>query len=209
MTGRYDIMFVGVGGQGLMLLSAILGRAAVASGLSVTTGEQHGLSQRSGSIYVHFRIGENVSPLIPYGRADLILAMEPTEALRYVEYLRDGGVVIMSNKIMPPPAETELVALDKSHENRYFTLEQVIERLRRVTDKIVVLDALRLATEAGNPRTENSVLVGAVCSCADFPIPAERVKAAMLELVPPNTRDANARAFDLGLHAGGSCLGTK
>ncbi len=209
MTMSYNIMFAGVGGQGLMLLSAILGKAAVESGLTVTTGEQHGLSQRSGTIYVHFRIGEELSPLIPYGRADLILAMEPTEALRYIEYLKENGVVIMSKRIMPPPAETESVALDKEKKTRYFTLEQVVERLHRVTDRVVVIDTLELATKAGNPRTENSVLIGAVCACADFPIPAESVKRAMLEIVPPSTRDANSKAFELGLGFGSTCLETR
>ena len=77
----FNIMFAGVGGQGLMLLSAILGKAAVDTGLTVMTGEQHGLSQRQGSIYVHFRIGNPISPLIPFGKADMMIAMEASEAL--------------------------------------------------------------------------------------------------------------------------------
>ena len=86
----YNIMFAGVGGQGLMLLSSILGKAAVDTGLKAMTGEQHGLSQRQGSIYVHFRIGDPISPLIPYGKADMMIAMEAMEALRYVEYLKES-----------------------------------------------------------------------------------------------------------------------
>ncbi|NWF94629.1 MAG: indolepyruvate oxidoreductase subunit beta [Candidatus Thorarchaeota archaeon] len=203
----YNIIFTGVGGQGLMLLSAVLGKAALLSGMDVMTGEQHGLSQRSGSIYVHFRVGRPMSPLIPYGKADLMISMEATEALRYVEYLRDGGVVIMSSRVMPPPGETERVALDKKKTEQYFTVEQVRERLSQVTSRLVVLDSLALAVEAGNPRTENSVLVGAVCSCPDFPIPAEKVREALLGLVPPTTRDANSRAFDLGMNSGAACLG--
>jgi len=203
----YNIMFCGVGGQGLMLLSAILGKAAVDAGLEVRTGEQHGLSQRQGSIYVHFRIGKPLSPLIPYGRADMMIAMEASEVLRYIEYLKEGGVVIMSNRIMPPVTETEQVALDKNKHTKYLTVDKIVERVREVTDKVVSLDSLKLAIEAGNARTENSVLIGATVACEDFPIPAEEVRKAVLALVPPKTVDANSKAFDLGLEASTGCLG--
>ncbi|MHA2026439.1 MAG: indolepyruvate oxidoreductase subunit beta [Candidatus Thorarchaeota archaeon] len=204
----FNIMFAGVGGQGLMLLSAILGKAAVDSGLKVMTGEQHGLSQRQGSIYVHFRVGNPISPLIPYGRADMMIAMEASEALRYIEYLKEDGVVIMSNRIMPSVSETEQVALDKEKKTKYLTVDKIVEQLEQVTKNVVLLDSLELAIQAGNARTENSVLVGATVACADFPIPAEEVRKAVLDLVPPKTIDANSRAFDLGRDAGGACLET-
>ena len=205
-SDTFNIMFVGVGGQGLMLLSAILGKAAVDTGLNVMTGEQHGLSQRQGSIYVHFRIGNPISPLIPYGKADILIAMEASEALRYVEYLKEEGVIIMSNRIMPSVTETEQVALDQEKNNKYLTVEQIVEKLEQITKNVVLLDSLELAIQAGNARTENSVLVGATVSCEDFPIPAEEVRKAVLALVPTKTRDANSRAFDLGVDAGSACL---
>ncbi|MHA2118197.1 MAG: indolepyruvate oxidoreductase subunit beta [Candidatus Thorarchaeota archaeon] len=202
----FNIMFAGVGGQGLMLLSAILGKAAVDSGLEVKTGEQHGLSQRQGSIYVHFRIGKPISPLIPYGKADMVIAMEASEVLRYIEYLKEGGVVIMSNRRMASVIETEIVALDKEKKSRYLTVDQIVEKINEVTDKVILLDSLELALQAGNARTENSVLIGATVACEDFPIPAEEVRKAVLALVPPKTVDANSKAFDLGQDAGGACL---
>lgn len=201
----FNIMFVGVGGQGLMLLSAILGKAAVDTGLNVMTGEQHGLSQRQGSIYVHFRIGNPISPLIPYGKADILIAMEASEALRYVEYLKEGGVVIMSNRIMPSVIETEKVSLDKERKTNYLTVEQIVKKLEQVTDKVILLDSLELAIQAGNARTENSVLIGATVACEDFPISAEEVRKAVLALVPPKTIEANSKAFDLGREAGSIC----
>jgi indolepyruvate ferredoxin oxidoreductase beta subunit len=156
-TGKtFNIMFAGVGGQGLMLLSAILGKAAVDSGFKVMTGEQHGLSQRQGSIYVHFRVGEPISPLIPYGKADMMIAMEASEALRYVEYLKEGGVVIMSNRIMPAVTETEKVALDKEKKKKYLKVEDIVKKLEEVTKRLILLDSLDLAIQAGNARTENS-----------------------------------------------------
>lgn len=202
----FNIMFAGVGGQGLMLLSAILGKAAVDSGLNVMTGEQHGLSQRQGSIYVHFRIGDPISPLIPYGRADMMIAMEASEALRYIEYLKKDGVVIMSNRITPSVTETESVALDKEKKTKYITIEQIVERIEKVTKNVVLLDSLELAIQAGNARTENSVLIGATAACKDFPIAEEEVRKAVLALVPPKTKEANSKAFDLGRDAGDSCL---
>jgi indolepyruvate ferredoxin oxidoreductase beta subunit len=207
MEGTFNIMFCGVGGQGLMTLSSILGKAAVDDGLNVMTGEQHGLSQRSGSIYVHFRIGNPISPLIPYGKADMMISMEASETLRYIEYLKDDGVVITSNRIMHPVNETEEVALDEEKQTKYLTLEEIVDKLNEVTSNIVLLDALELAEKAGNPRTENSVLIGAAVSCPGFPIDAEDVRKAVLDLVPPKTVDANSRAFDLGLEEGNTCLG--
>ncbi len=202
----YNIIFVGVGGQGLMLLSSILGRAAVNEGLDVLTSEEHGLSQRSGSIHVHFRIGDPISPIIPYGGADMMIAMEATEALRYIEYLKEDGVVIMSERLMPSPIETAEIIKDKEDLKRYVSIEQIKERLQMVTNRLVILDSLGLAIKAGNARTENSVLVGAASSCENFPIPEERVREAVMALVPPKTREANLRAFDLGREAGSSCL---
>ncbi len=202
----FNIMFAGVGGQGLMLLSAILGKAAVDSGLKVMTGEQHGLSQRQGSIYVHFRIGEPISPLIPYGKADMMIAMEASEALRYVEYLKEDGVVIMSNRIMPSVTETKNAALDKEKKTKYLSVDEIVKKLEQVTSRIVLLDSLELAIQAGNARTENSVLIGATVACEDFPIPAEEVRKAVLALVPTKTINANSKAFDLGSDSGSACL---
>ena len=203
----FNIMFAGVGGQGLMLLSAILGKAAVDSGLNVMTGEQHGLSQRQGSIYVHFRIGNPISPLIPYGKADMMIAMEASEALRYIEYLKEEGIVIMSNRIMPSVTETESVALDKDKKTKYLTVEDIEKQISKVTKNVILLDSLELANQAGNARTENSVLIGATAACKDFPIDAENVRQAVLALVPPKTKEANSKAFDLGRDAGVGCLG--
>src|SRR5512137_1684209 len=105
---EFSVYLSGVGGQGLVLLSNVIGSACAASGIRALTGEQHGLSQRSGSINVHMRIGEEIqSPLIPIGDADALLALEALEALRYVEYLRQGGIVLMNSRIQRPVVETK------------------------------------------------------------------------------------------------------
>lgn len=200
MTGEFSIMMAGVGGQGLVMLSNIIGTAGAIAGIRVITGEQHGLSQRHGSIQVHLRVGPGVrSPLIPVGSADALLSLEALEALRYVEYLRDGGVAVINKRVIHPVTETREVVLDKAR--RYFTLEQVEERLHRVTGHVLVLDALGIANSAGNPLTENIAMLGAVSVLEAFPVPPEPLQQAIRKLVPPKAVDVNLKAFWLGAGA--------
>jgi indolepyruvate ferredoxin oxidoreductase beta subunit len=199
MAAEYNIMLAGVGGQGLMLLSTIFGNACNRLNKKVITGEQHGLSQRSGSIYVHLRIGErNLSPLIPYGSADLIISMEATEVLRYIEFLRDDGIIVMNSHVMHPSLVTGEIARQRDENRKYVTLEQIVKQLKQVTKNIITLDATKLAELAGNPRTENTVLSGAASALPEFPIDKETLRATIKELVPPKTIEDNLRAFDLG-----------
>jgi indolepyruvate ferredoxin oxidoreductase beta subunit len=103
MKNVYSVAVVGVGGQGLLTLGSILGYACMLSGLDVSVGEVHGMSQRGGSVIVHVRIGRNPSPIIPVGGADHIIAMELLEAARYAHYARKGGVLTANDFIWPPP----------------------------------------------------------------------------------------------------------
>lgn len=198
MTSRnFSVYMCGVGGQGLVLLSNLIGNACARAGLRALTGEQHGLSQRSGSINIHLRIGEGVrSPLIPLGGAEFLLALEALEALRSVEYLKDGGVVIMNTRIQHPVTETMAHTADKSA--KYLSAEDVKERLSKVTDKVFLLDALSVAHEAGNPLTENTVMLGALSTLEDFWVPEGALTAAIEESVPSKALDANLKAFELG-----------
>ncbi|MBS3781354.1 MAG: indolepyruvate oxidoreductase subunit beta [Candidatus Thermoplasmatota archaeon] len=193
----YNIMLSGVGGQGLMLLSQTIGRACGKTDKKVITGEQHGLSQRSGSIYVHLRLGEDAhSPLIPYGEADLMVSLEGIEALRNIEYLKDDGRIITSRRLMHHPLE--ISRLEQEEEESYVTLEEIEERLEKVTSNIHMIDSLGLAEEAGNARTENVVLLGAICNLPDFPIDGEVLKEVVKETVPEKTIETNLKAFELG-----------
>lgn len=198
MAGReFSVYMSGVGGQGLVLLSNIIGAACARAGVRAITGEQHGLSQRSGSINVHMRIGERVrSPLIPIGGADAILALEALEALRYVEYLRPGGIVLMNSRVQHPVSETAGHMKDK--QAKYFSAEDVRSRLLQVTDKVSVLDALGLAREAGSPMAENIVMLGALSTVEAFPVPGDVLRASVAENVPKKAVEVNLKAFDLG-----------
>lgn len=196
----YNIMLAGVGGQGLMLLSTVIGTACAEKGLQIITGEQHGLSQRSGSIYVHLRIGSGVcSPLIPYGSANLLIAMEAMEALRYVEYLKDDGVVVTTTRIIHPPLETNEIAANREMNNLYITYEQIEEQLRKVTTRIVSMDAMALAEKAGNYLVENTVLLGAASGLPEFPLEGITLEKVIADTVPKNTVEENLTAFKLGL----------
>jgi indolepyruvate ferredoxin oxidoreductase beta subunit len=194
---EFSVYMSGVGGQGLVLLSNVIGSACASAGIRAITGEQHGLSQRSGSINVHMRIGEEIrSPLIPIGSADAILALDALEALRYVEYLRPGGIVIMNSRIQHPIIETTEHTKDKVA--KYMSVNDVKARLSEVTDKIAVIDALELGKRAGNPLTENIVMLGALSTLEAFPVPEKALKDSVAENVPKKAVEVNLKAFDLG-----------
>jgi indolepyruvate ferredoxin oxidoreductase beta subunit len=198
---KYSILLAGVGGQGLMLLSQVMGDACTRSGIKVVVGAQHGLAQRSGSISAHVRIGDAYSPLIPYGTADLIIAMDAMEALRYVEYLKQGGTVVMNSRMMHPPLETAPIVKNKQEKRMYVTLEQVKAQLGKVAGRVITIDAEKVAAEAGNPRTENVVLLGAASALSGFPIQSEPLKESVKRVVPERAVDANLKAFNLGQQA--------
>ncbi len=195
----YNILLTGVGGQGLMSLAAVLGEACIASDIPVVTLEQHGLAQRSGSISAHVRIGEAYSPMVPHGSADLIIAMEAMEALRYIEYLKPGGSIVMSSKLLHPVIETNTIVARRREKLKYITLEQVKEKLLQVTEDIQIVDAGTLSIEAGNPRTENIVLLGVASKHEGFPLTKEQLMEAVKSIVPERTIQENINGFELGL----------
>jgi indolepyruvate ferredoxin oxidoreductase beta subunit len=201
VTAReFSVYMTGVGGQGLVLLSNVIGAACADAGMRALTGEQHGLSQRSGSINVHMRIGEDIrSPLIPVGGADALLALEALEALRYVEYLRPGGIVLMNSRVQHPVSETEEHMRDKAA--RYMSADDVRARLLQVTDKVSLIDALGTARRAGNALTENIVMLGALSTIEAFPVPEDALRRSVEANVPKKAVEVNLRAFDLGKEA--------
>jgi indolepyruvate ferredoxin oxidoreductase beta subunit len=194
----YDILLAGVGGQGLMLLSTVVGEACTANEMKVIVQEQHGLAQRSGSITAHVRIGEAYSPMIPYGEADLIISMEAMEALRNIEYLKKKGVIVMNNRVIHPVIETNRLVMKRRESPSYIVLNDILVQLKKATKQVWALDAVSLATEAGNPRTENVVLLGAACRIEGFPLKRDQLLRAVKKIVPSRTVDANMKAFELG-----------
>lgn len=194
---KFDLVISGVGGQGTVMLSNVIGTACAKADLPARTGELHGLSQRSGTVYIHMRIGgDDISPLIPYGEADCIVAQEAMEALRYIEYIKENGIVIVNTNLINPPIE--VATLSKEKRTDFVTFEAIKENLLKATPNVAPLKALDLANEAGNPRTENVVFIGALSALAAFPLDAEVLKESVSEIVPKKALEVNLRAFDLG-----------
>ena len=193
-------MTCGVGGQGLMLVSNIIGLACAEYGLNIRTAETHGLAQRSGSIYTHIRIGKDVfSPLIPYGEADALLGMEAIETLRYIEFLNPNGVIILNDYIWQPVGSTfERVNKD---EEKYLEINEIKLKLHKLTNNIYLINALELATKAGNTLTSNVVLLGALSKLDGFPISKDQLKSVIPQVVPKKAIDVNLKAFDLGFES--------
>jgi indolepyruvate ferredoxin oxidoreductase beta subunit len=185
---KFDLLITGVGGQGAILASDIIGKAAVTAGLSVRAAETHGMAQRGGSVVNHIRIGEDYGSMIPKKGADLMLALEPMEAVRYLEFLKDGGIIIVNTQPVVPVTVTSGLA----------EYPEVLDILKVLSEKYVVkaFNANELAFEAGNRLAMNVVMVGAVSSY--LPIPKEILVESVKALVPQKTIEVNLRAFEMG-----------
>ena len=189
MSKTTNIMIVGVGGQGTLLASRILGNAVISEGYDVKVSEVHGMSQRGGSVVTYVKYGDKVySPIVGKGEADIILAFELLEAYRALPYLRKGGkMIINSQKIDPMPVITGAAAYP----------EDIEKKLAEVAD-ITVVDALSMAKEAGNPRTANVALIGLMAK--NTSIPYETWTDTIRSTVPERFLEVNLRAFDLGFN---------
>ncbi len=182
-----NIMIVGVGGQGTLLASRILGNAVIGEGYDVKLSEVHGMSQRGGSVVTYVKYGEKVySPVIDEGEADIILAFELLEAYRALPYLKKGGKIIVNDqKIDPMPVITGACEYPAD----------IAKKLRDVAD-VTVVDALSLANKAGNSKAVNVALIGVMAKASN--IPYERWISTVKETVPAKFLDANLKAFELG-----------
>lgn len=183
-----NIVLAGVGGQGSVLATQVLGRAACNSGLHVVTSEVHGMSQRGGTVLTGMRFGTEVwSASIPVGEADFVVAFEQLEAARHIEFLRPGGVLIMNDQRIQPTTESlkraaypaDVAGLAEGH-----------------CRECVEVPALAIAQELGNPRLAGSVVLGTLSVYLEFPDSAWI--DALTGTVPPKTVDANLEAFKRG-----------
>jgi indolepyruvate ferredoxin oxidoreductase beta subunit len=186
-----SIMIVGVGGQGTLLASRIIGNVIIQSGADVKVSEVHGMSQRGGSVVTYVRYGDEVfSPVIEKGEADIIIAFEQLEAARYVSYLKKGGKIITSTqKIDPMPVISG---------NAVYP-EGIVEKLREADIDVTAIDALSLAETAGTAKASNVVLMGVFSKLSDFT--AEAFDKAIEACVPPKFLNLNKKAFELGRNA--------
>ncbi|MDD2960459.1 MAG: indolepyruvate oxidoreductase subunit beta [Muribaculaceae bacterium] len=186
---KKDIIIAGVGGQGILTIASIIDTAAMLEGLNVKQAEVHGMSQRGGDVQSHLRISSNeiFSDLIPKGKCDLIVAVEPLESLRYIEYLSPEGTIVTAGdffKNIPNYPEEELI----------------IKKLNSLNAKVV--NAAYLAKEAGSSRASNVVILGAMSRFTD--IPEQRFIEAIREMFKSkgeNIIEMNLKAFAIGVDA--------
>ena len=197
MTKVFNLVINGVGGQGILLLSNIIGNACASIEKRILTQELHGLAQRNGPVITHVRIGENIfSPRVSIGQADVILSTEALESLRDIELLKPNGHVILNSRIIQPPISTLEMIKDKT--KKYIKLEEIISYLKDFTENLTVINALEFATKAGAAITENIVMLGALTGSPNFPIEKEIIEKTMEKTVPKRAIEVNKRAFQLG-----------
>ncbi|NCB73573.1 MAG: indolepyruvate oxidoreductase subunit beta [Clostridia bacterium] len=188
MAETKGIMIVGVGGQGTLLASRILGHVLIGQGYDVKMSEVHGMSQRGGSVVTYVKFGEKVySPLVDQGEADYIIAFERLEAARWISYLKDGGTMMINDRrISPMPVITGAMEYPAD----------IVEKLRAKGAKVIACDALSMANEAGNAKSVNVVMIGILSALTEF---SEDVwQAALTECVKPKFLELNKKAFSLG-----------
>ncbi len=185
-----SIVLCGVGGQGTILASKLLAAAAMSKGLPVKTAETIGMAQRGGSVFSHVRIGDGVaSPLIGRGRADLIIAFEPAEAVRQLPYLREGGTVVVSTRPIIPVSATI--------GGPVYDLAAVMAYLReQVGEKLVVVDADAAAEALGSAKCLNVVLLGAAVRTRVLALTADDIRSAIAARLPERFHELNFRALD-------------
>ena len=183
-----SIMIVGVGGQGSLLASRLLGTLLTDEGYDVKVSEVHGMSQRGGSVVTYVRFGGKVySPIVTEGECDYIISCEKLEAARYAGCLRKGGkIIVNTQEIDPMPVITGAAAYPAN----------VLEELKAKGFDVDDFDALTPAMEAGSAKAVNIVLMGHFAACTD--IPRERWISAMEKVINPKFLEMNKKAFDLG-----------
>jgi indolepyruvate ferredoxin oxidoreductase beta subunit len=187
-----SVLIVGVGGQGTLLASRLLGNAMLEAGYDVKVSEVHGMSQRGGSVVTYVRYGDTVySPIIEEGGADVILAFEQLEAARFLPWLKPGGLIITNTQKMDPmPVITGAAVYP----------EGLIEAVRGQGAEVVALDALKLAEEAGSVKAVNVVLIGVLAR--RLSLSRAEWEETIRRTVPPKFVEMNLRAFALGYEQG-------
>ncbi|HIW02577.1 MAG TPA: indolepyruvate oxidoreductase subunit beta [Candidatus Protoclostridium stercorigallinarum] len=183
-----NILIAGVGGQGTLLASKVLGRYAVLCGKDCKQSEVHGMSQRGGSVTTHVRIGDKIhSPVIWAGAADIILAFEVLEAARMKHFLRPGGILLVNDiRILPMPCITGAAKYPDGLK------EDMLEEINGA----YFIPAADIAEEAGNVKSANVVMLGALCRLCGMD--KEKMAQAISDCVPEKFRDVNLKAFALG-----------
>ncbi len=189
-----NMFITGVGGQGTLLASRVLGEAALMVGMGAVVGEVHGMAQRGGVVESVVVIGERKGPVLSEGEADVLLGFEPMETLRALRMCHRNTIVVSNLTPVVPFTVT-------SGKAEYPDVDSMMEKVRGAVGRLVALDADRLAKEAGSPRAMNVVLVGALAATNTLPFDAEILEEAIRATVKPAFVEINLRAFRSGVSA--------
>lgn len=195
MLDKFDMIFAGVGGQGVLTIAGIVARAALLQGYNVKAAELHGLSMRFGAVETHLRFGHKIySPLVKKGEADLVISLEPLEAVRVSHYAKQSTSYVFDTKEQIPLA----VYLEKQV---YPSLDKIISMLKKISPKgkVVAVEASDIARKNfGSVVAANIVLLGKVLAQGLLPLKKESVLKGMEQVLPDKLLDANKKIFELG-----------
>ena len=192
---KYTIQIVGVGGQGVLLASMVLGNAAMKEGYKIAMSEVHGMAQRGGSVLCTLRFGDDViSPLEAKGGADLIMGFEPVETCRNMSLGNKDTKILMNLDPVYP-------AMVAAGMDEYPEIEDLIKAAKKINDNVMTLEATSIAIKAGKAVAANAVMIGAVAGVKGVPLKKETLKETLAENVPQKFLDLNLKAFDLGYDA--------
>ena len=189
---KYSIQIVGVGGQGVLLASMVLGNAAMEAGYDVAMSEVHGMAQRGGSVLCTLRFGDDViSPLESVGGADLLMGFEPAETCRNVGLCNKDSQIIMN-------LDPVLPSMVAAGFETYPEVDGLVASIKKLTPNLRTIDAIELAKQAGKAVAANAVMIGAVAAVKGFPLSKDLLRKTLADNVPPKFLDLNLKAFDLG-----------
>ena len=188
---RLRILAVGVGGQGILLFSRILGQVALQTGIPVAMSEVHGMAQRGGVVETNIVLGRIRSPLIAEGAADILVGLEPVETLRALARVNADSVIVSSTDPVIPQIVKDGLA-------KYPDLEEPLQKLKETFSRVYLFAGEKLAKEAGTARALNVVTLGALAGTGLLPFTKEDFLEAIKKLVKPKYLEANLKAFELG-----------
>lgn len=192
---KYTVQIVGVGGQGVLMASNVLGNAAMNAGYRLMMSEVHGMAQRGGSVLSTVRFGDEVySPLEAVGGADLIMGFEPAETVRSLNLGNEDTVILMN-------VDPVLPSMVAAGFEEYPPVDSLVDAVKSESKHVVTIDATEIAIAAGKAVAANAVMIGAMAAMDGFPLSEEQLREALIAQVPEKFRDLNIDAFERGYKA--------
>ncbi|MFP4559632.1 MAG: indolepyruvate ferredoxin oxidoreductase subunit beta [Archaeoglobaceae archaeon] len=191
---KFNVLLVGIGGQGIITSAMILGEAALNADINVLGAETHGMAQRGGSVEVHIRMGKVYAPLIPVGGADTVVALEPVEALRFSRYAREGTKVILNTR-STVPLSVSMEGLE------YPSIEEITEMLEDLGCEVHSFDATGIAERVAKAQATNVVMLGALSRSVELPFDINGLEEGLKNVLPQKLHQMNIKALRSGYEA--------